>query len=381
MNNKARFVLFLVVCVATCGSLFAADSGNLNAGINQIISTNFPSMKVYLSVTNRAGEPIPLLIKSNFTVAIDGNQQTINVNTEGFTYTEEGVSYFILMNASGMLMGDPIEAEKKVVKNFINNLRNQDLVSLYAYAEEPKTVFEFEKKSDGLLKKIDEVDLELGGAPNLLDQLNFMMLRMKEKNNKLLRNVIITFSEGRDAESTNTEDQVLVKLDEVSVPVYSVGIPVPYNEYDRLDRLANHTGASYIAARQLSEMNAKMEIIKKQILECYVLKFNAGMQGDNKNHQLKIRVTDKDAETIASRNFLAVYSPPNFLFLFIIIIIIVLLLAGGFVLLFIIESGKQRKFAGTPQQKKCEKCGKIKKDDWNECLFCKYEKKIVQQKK
>jgi VWFA-related protein len=355
--------------------VFAANPSQLNLGINQIVSNKFPSMKVYVSVTDVAGEPIPLLVKSNFTVAIDGKQQSANITSEGFTYTEEGVSYFLLMDASGMMMGDPIEAEKKVVKNFINTLRKQDLVSVYAYAEETKAVFELQKKSDELIKKIDAVDLELGGAPNLLDQLNYIMDRTKEKTNTLARNVIVTLSEGRDAESQYNEDQVMQKTDEISIPIYSIGIPVPINEYERLDNIANHTGASYFSSKRLNDMNSRIILLQKQILECYVLKFSVNMQGDNKIHQFQIKVTNKDKETLATRNFFAYYSPPNFLFLFIVIIIIVLVIGAGVILLYLLEVTKQRKYAGTPQQKKCDKCGRIRKDDWNECLFCKYEKK------
>jgi hypothetical protein len=121
-----------------------------------------------------------------------------------------------------------------------------------------------------------------------------------------------------------------------------------------------------------------MALIHKQVLESYIIRFNANMQGDNRVHQLQIKANIKESESVKTRNFFAKYSPPNLLLLFIVLAVIIIGIAVIGTILFLNETAKQRKYAGTPQQKKCDTCGKIKKDDWNECMFCKY---TVQKKK
>ena len=109
-------------------SVFADNDKELTVGINQIIPTEdaekyenvirYPRMKAYVSVTDKDNNPIPLLIKSNFDVAVDGKPDISGLEVENFYYAkkEKGVGFFILMNASGVMMGFPLEMQKKSIK-------------------------------------------------------------------------------------------------------------------------------------------------------------------------------------------------------------------------------------------------------------------------
>jgi VWFA-related protein len=381
MQSAKKTVLVALAIASLFGvAAFAKDKSDIKIGINQIISSQFPEIKTYANVIDDASQPIPLLVKSNFTIAVDGKQENVGINIEGFTYTEEGVSYFVLLDTSGVMMGDPIEAQKKAAKMIIEQMRPQDLISLYLYSEKIDKVFEFEKKSDKLYDTIDKVDVEAGGVPKILDQLAVVVKQTLDKKNTLKRNVVILMSEGRDEESNYNEDKVMEMYDEINIPIYAIGIPVPFNDLDRLDRIATHTGGTYFGTYNLSDINKRLQLIEKQILQSYVLKFTVGMRGDNKFHQLQLKLNLKDQETVSTKNFIAKYNPPNFLLMLIIILIVVLILVAGTVFLVITETTKQRKLAGTAQQKKCEKCGRVKKDDWNECLFCKFARETKKKK-
>jgi VWFA-related protein len=381
MQSGKKTILIALMLMSIFGFTgYAKNANTIMIGINQIIASQFPSLRTYVTVTDDAGEPIPLLVKSNFTIAVDGKQENVGINIEGFGYTEEGISFFILIDKCGVMMGDPIEAQKKAAKSIIEQMRPQDNVSLYLYSEKIDTIFEFEKKSDKLYDQIDKVDVEASGSPKILDQLYYISSRVLDKKNILKRNVVIALSEGRDADSNYNEEQVFEQFDIVNIPVYSIGIMVPFNDIDRLERISTHTGGTYFGTYTLSDINKRIKPMFKQIIESYVLKFKVNMRGDDKIHQLQIKVNLKDQEQISTRNFKAKYNAPNFLLMIIIIIIIILILVGGTVLLIILETTKQRKLAGTAQQKKCEKCGQIKKDDWNECLFCKYMKETKKKK-
>jgi VWFA-related protein len=380
--RRAAFILIFFICIVTT---ITAQEGEVKIGINQIIPTEdaeryyniirYPNMKAYVSVRDKNNMPIPLLIKSNFTLAVDGKPLIANFEVENFFYAkkEKGVAFFILMNASGVMMGDPIEAQKKAVKLFIDEMRDQDTISLYSYGEKVNTVFEFQSKSEELYNLVDAIDVEVGSAPKFLDHINHVARQAYSEDNKLTRNVIIALSEGRDADSMFNEEKLFEFVDVRSIPIYSVGIPIPFRQLDRLDRLAKHTGGSFLLAKNMGNIADQLKLIQKQVLECYVLEYKVSMKGDDDYHNLQINLNYKGSDALATKIFYAKKAPPTpwWLIILILMIILVAAIVGG-VFLVIIGRNVQRKKAGTAQKKKCKTCGRIQKDDWNECLFCKY---------
>jgi VWFA-related protein len=384
MEKTLRITTLILTFLLLTGAVVAPED-EVKIGINQIIPTEdaekytgtirYPNMKAYVSVRDKDNNPIPLLIKANFTLAVDGKPLVPSYEVENYFYAkkEKGVAFFILMNTSGVMMGDPIESQKKAVKLFIDQMREQDTISLYSYGEKVTTVFEFQNKSEELYGLIDAIDVEVGGAPKFLDHLTHVSRRAYSEENELIRNVIITLSEGRDADSMFNEEKLFEFVDIRSIPIYCVGIPIPFRQFDRLDRLAQHTGGSFLIAKNMGNIADQLKLVQKQVLECYVLEYKVNMKGDDDYHNLQISINYKGADALATKIFYAKKAPPTPWWLIILILIIILIIAvvGG-VFLVIIGRNVQRKKAGTAQKKKCKECGRIQKDDWNECLFCKY---------
>ncbi|MBN2532186.1 MAG: VWA domain-containing protein [Spirochaetales bacterium] len=385
MDKRIRIGTLVIIFFLLLITIVTAEENGVKIGINQIIPTEdaekyggiirYPNMKAYVSVRDKDNIPLPLLIKANFTLAVDGKPLIANFEVENFFYAkrEKGVAFFILMNASGVMMGAPIEAQKKAVKLFIDQMRDQDTVSLYSYGEKINPVFEFQKKGQQLYELIDKIEVEVGSAPKFLDHLTHVARQAHNEENKLVRNVIITLSEGRDADSMFNEEKLFEFVDIKSIPIYSVGIPIPFRQLDRLDRISKHTGGAFLLANSFGDIAEQLKLIQKQVLECYVLEYKVNMKGDDDYHNLQINLNYKGEEALTTKIFYAKKASPTPWWLIILVIVIILVAAiiGG-VFLVLIGRNVQRKKAGTAQKKKCKTCGRVQKDDWNECLFCKY---------
>jgi VWFA-related protein len=345
------------------------NPGNIRLRIEQPVTKNYPNMEVYVSVSDNNHEPLLSLVRGNFNVAVDGKQITSGLNVAGFQYTEEGVAYSLLIAANGMMEGESIEEQLKAAIALLESLREQDSLSVYVFGEEVKTIFEFQKKNESLIEKITKIEVS-GGNPHLYDALVYASRRLN--SSAIKRKVIIIMTDGRDSGSRYNSDQMLNVLDEANIPVYSIGLKIMAGQnLGKINSISQHTGGDYIYASELNQTSKMMQILTRQVMFGYKLSFYVGhVKGDNQLHQLQVRTIVKESESSFFKNFVAEKVPLSTLVLVLIVILSIILLVV-FVIVYIIQLRKTRKELGI-SKRKCPVCKQRMKDDWDECMFCKY---------
>ena len=379
MKIMMRFIFIL--CLVFAGYNFAESApkekaeksknpSNIRLRIEQPVTKRYPLMEVYVSVTDNNNEPLMSLVRGNFAVSVDGKEITSGLDLAGFQYTDEGVAYSLLIAGNGMMEGESIEEQLKAAISLLESLRDQDTLSVYVFAEEVKAVFEFEKKSESLIEKITKIEI-LGGNPHMYDALVFSSRRLGSSDFK--RKVIIIMTDGRDSGSRYNDEQMLSVLDEANIPVYSIGLKIMAGQnLAKINNISVHTGGDYIYAPQLNQASKMMQLITREVLFGYRLKFRVDhVKGDNQLHQLQVKAILKESESSFFKNFVAEKVPLSTIVLIIIIILIVIVMVA-FVIVYIFQLRKTRKELGI-SQRKCPKCKQRMKDDWDECLFCKYK--------
>lgn len=379
---KKLTIIFLLFfwCVSFITGQENIKYGDLQVRIDQIISADFPNLEIYASVTDKEGKPVLSLIPGNFKLFVDGQAVESKLNLSGFQYSDEGIAYSVLLSANGMMEGGPINQQQKAVIALLESLREQDTVSLYTFGEEIKPQFEFEKNNEKLLEKIAKTDL-LGFNPHLYDGLVFAARRFSET--ELKRKVLIVMSDGREVESKYNKDQLYKIVDELNIPVYGIGIRMMggQNLY-RLHQLAFHTGGGYRVARGLTDIPRTMKLLNDQIRLGYVLKFRVtSLRGDDQYHQLQLKVNNEGQEGDFSKNFLAVKVPIPLWVKIAVLVVILVLIIIIIIMLLVFRKSERKKMGIT--NRKCPDCKRRMKDDWDECLFCKYlpSKKAKKKKK
>jgi VWFA-related protein len=374
-HERLFVIIILLLSLIFSDSLYAKRKkkkkrSDIKVRIDQPYSQHFPSMTAYVSVTQRNNEPVMSLVRGNFSVFIDGQKITSKIDVAGFQYTEEGISYALVIAGNGLMEGTPIEIEKQAAVNLSEYLREQDQLSVYVYADEVQPVFEFQKKDESLVQKINKIDV-LGSNPRLNDVIIHAARRLKES--QLTRKVVIIMSDGRDIGSRFTQKQVNEILDEINIPVYSIGIKLMsgQNLY-KLAKISNHTGGEYIFARTMERIPDALTSIYNQITLGYVLKFDVDfIDPDNKLHQMQVKVNHKGNEGSFFKNFVAVKTPLSIVVMIVIGVIVLILLIVA-VILIIFRLKRVRKEMGITKRI-CPECNRRMKDDWDECYFCKYQ--------
>ncbi len=353
-------------------------SSDLNIRIDQIISKNFPKLEVYISVTDKKGYPISSLRRGNFNAFIDGSELRSKLNITGFQYEEDGVAYSLVLSANGMMEGKPIDQQQKAAINLFESLREQDKLSFYTFGEEVKTIVEFAEKGDTLLEQISKIDI-LGFNPHLYDTL--VQTARKLNETKIKRKVIIIMSDGREVASKYNKKQVLSIINEMNIPVYSIGIRLMAGQnLHRIASISEQTGGGYVYSEYIENIPSSMDIVNNQITRGYVLKFKVpNLKGDDDFHQLQIQVNHRGNKSSFFKNFIATKIPMP-LWLKIVLIILTLILLIVLIILLIIHRKNEREKMGITKRK-CPVCKRRMKDDWDECVFCKYlpPKKLKQK--
>ena len=139
----------------------------------------------------------------------------------------------------------------------------------------------------------------------------------------------------------------------------------------RIIGISEHTGGGYLYSGNTTDIPKNMDITNNQIRLGYVLKFKVTkVRGDDQVHQLEVRVDYKTGESAFFKNFIATKIPMP-LWMKILILVLILILLAVIIFLIIISRIKERRRMGITKRK-CPVCKRRMKDDWDECVFCKY---------
>jgi VWFA-related protein len=362
--NKFLFVLFSVLIFS-----IGLQAETLNLKINQILSKDFPNMEIYASIIDKNGEPVLSLSPENFKSFIDGNEVKTKIDVSGFQYTQDGINYALIMSVNGMMEGEAFDYQKKAAMRLVDALKEKDKLSVFAYGEDVKSIFELEKKGPALQEKISKIEIS-GFNPCMYDAVVFAARKFDAVSGNR-RKVLIIMSDGRELGSKYSQDQTYKILQDSNIPVYSMGFKVTsgQNLYKLAD-LSDKSGGYYVFS-DISGLPKTIERVSRQVTLGYVLKFKVKkLEGDNNYHQLQIKVRNSDGEASFNKNFIATKVPIK-LWVKIVIIVSVIVVLAVIIILFFILRRKNRKSIGITKRK-CPECHRRMKDDWDECIFCKY---------
>lgn len=351
-------------------NIYGLDEGDLSIRIEQVNSSAFPFMEVYFTVSNSEGTVEPNLVQGNFSAFVDG-KDTYKFDLLPFQFSDESISFSIILSSSGIMDGEPLSLQKQAIADFFEQVRDRedDLISVYTFGEHVVPVFESQKYNETLMDMVNAVEVH-DQQPRLSDAI--ISVARKHDEISIKRKVIIVMSDGRDIDSQYTSDQFYSILEDKNIPVYTIGIKVlGGNNLFRLDEIAQRTGARYVFAKSVKYISPSFKNITDHILFGYITRFKTkDIPGDDKEHQLHLKLIDKEKSNSVFINFTAYKRIVPWWFKY---LILGLVIAGLIVLMIvlIIIRKQQRALMGITTRK-CSVCRQRMKDDWDECIFCKY---------
>lgn len=375
---KKSHLIMIVAGVFLLSAIGASAQGLGNdvfVRLNQIISNAYPRMTAYVSVTDDTGRPAELR-PDQVAVYVDDVKVRGSVGVRAARLSAGGTAYAVIISANGMNNGPPLYNEQFATKMLLDSLSPDDVVSVYFHGSEVKSVFEYQPMSaqKGQLRAVIDKDIEAKGSqPQIYDAIVAAATNLQASNKT--RKVIILMSDGRDEKSNYTQDETFQIIEKVNIPVYCIGFSAfGEGNLDALEKIARYTGGLYTLARDVKDIPDAMTSTYNAINQVYEIAFKDNkffFSGDGKPHLLKVTIEGSTGSVHAyDRKFIAV-STPIPAWVFIVAALVFLLIVALIVFLVIMHRTSLRKSIGT-LNRTCDVCGRRMKDDWDECMFCKW---------
>jgi Ca-activated chloride channel family protein len=247
-------------------------------------------------VLDKKGRFVEGLEKKNFQLRVQG----VQVQLDTFENDNSApVSFAFLIDTSGsMKLASKLEYAKAAVRKIVGQRKAGDDFALFAFAEdEVRLVADFSRDPARLLSALGE--LEAGGKTALFDAVAAVPSRMMAGKNG--KRAIILFTDGVDNASKLKSDEMAEILQQVSIPVYAVGMKNASFDrltdeersqlsVDTLRMLAASSGGKMFLPAGDVDLGPTAEMIGSEVRKQYLLGFTPSGQGELKYRILVVSV-------------------------------------------------------------------------------------------
>ncbi len=180
----------------------------------EVIKVDTTLVSVPVTISDRSGRYIPNLKAEDFTLFADGKQQKI----EFFAATEEPLNVALLIDTSRSTE-TVLEDIKEAARDFIKLLKPQDRAMIVSFDYETHVLCNLTADRDELKRAIKNAEIGAEVGTTLRDAVFETASRSLAKVRG--RKAIILLTDGKDAGSEISTDELHRALEESDAPVYS----------------------------------------------------------------------------------------------------------------------------------------------------------------
>jgi len=213
------FCLALLPAFAPLPTVFAQAAG-AHIRITQVDNSRFPQVTVYISVTNAAGEPLP--VDPNQIQVFENNQpmQPGQISGSG----EIGsLTTLLVMDVSGsMYDAGKLTAAKAAAQAYIEQMRPGDQAGLLTFNTKVTYLQKLTSDRSALIQAINSLDAR--GDTTMYDALDQAAQILQSASG---RKAIIVLTDGLDNRSTHTADQVIQAIGAGGLSISTIGLGDP----------------------------------------------------------------------------------------------------------------------------------------------------------
>lgn len=283
-------VLLLSVLAALAAPAIAADAqgdDGLDIIINQIDLSEYPRMKLFVTVTSDDGTPVGGLGNADFTVLEDGKPMTL---TEVNSVSDPGAASFpikiaLAIDTSSSMRGEAIENAKSAAAEFVDGLEPKDKVALYAFNDTVTELLPFTNNKEVIKERIGL--LEAGGGTALYEAVYQVAEAASQEEG---RRAFVVLTDGwNDTALPRSLDEALARAREAQAPGYVLGFGSAYDQ--ALTRVANETDGRYLRKPSARDVRSLFAELTGLLSSQYVLSYDTSLTADSKSHDFMARVS------------------------------------------------------------------------------------------
>ena len=264
-------------------------------------------INVTATVTDGEGRFVADLRREDFSVYEDGKRQTLTQ----FTRERVPVSLGILLDASGSMNSEKLQAAKSAIGLLVFDLLEKDdelFFVEFGFNARLTQGWTTERK---LIRHALEDVSHPSGDTALYDAIALALPTAQEGRH--VKKALLVISDGNDSRSLVTLPELRRAIVESDVLVYALGIDNPpgaRQQSERLDadalrQITDDTGGRTEAVRGAAALDAAIARIAAELRQQYSLGYSTAVPRDGRPHELRVEVRDRRMKVRARRSFIA----------------------------------------------------------------------------
>jgi VWFA-related protein len=287
-------ILFLLVFY---GLARAQETISLN--ILDMRSSPGGNVEMVISVVDENGIPVKGLSKADFGLSLEG-KQVKQFSLAPYSSAQSPLSVILGIDVSGSMEGVSIKEAKRGASIFLDELDKEDFTSLMVFGNSVRFLTDFTRKKHEVREKIES--LQANEKSTLLYQASSESLDKASKA-PTSRVAIVLLTDGRDEGSTVREEEVVAKVRQAHLPIYTLGFG-PQAQVEYLKNIASISGGYFLSTPKAEELTHLYGMVLDQLKNQYLLQWNYPKPAGEYKSVLALR--HRDREVTARRSFLHV---------------------------------------------------------------------------
>lgn len=253
------------------------NSGDYTLEVSQVDVSNYPNVKLYVSIKDVYGESIDNLEYENFYISEDVDNsgfKTIKVEKAVQLDQEENLNIDIVADVSDSMnlmtsQGTNMEVSQEAMVNFVNQIQFNvgDKAGLMSFADGIRRDLYFTDNKSSLINQIN--NLQMGNMTSLYDALYASINQIASTEGA---KCVIAFTDGDDTYSELSPEAVKDLAKRYKIPIYIIGIGDSFNS-SILVNIAESTGGFYENITDASYMTGIYERIFKEQKSQYLVEY------------------------------------------------------------------------------------------------------------
>lgn len=250
---------------------------------------------VFFSLLDSARNPIKDARMEDFTLAEDN----LPVRIVKLGMENEPINVALLLDTSGSMAGDKINAARSAASKFIENIQSNDQVALLTFDKSTTHRIDFTLDHNAAKQQVALVEATPGGYTCLFDAAYETIQLAKALPSS--RRAVILLTDGKDEASKGTPCS-LHTLDEVTslassgntpIPVYTIGLGEAVDT-PTLESLASGTNGRYQYSPMPTQLEALFSLLQDELRSAYGLHYVSTAASGQ--HSLTLHVKYQSAE-------------------------------------------------------------------------------------
>jgi VWFA-related protein len=277
LGRAAVVFLLLLNLVTKVAPVAAQTEEPLNIHVTQVDTSGFPSVKVFVSVTDANGEPVPV-DASRLEISEDG--RVIQAQEAHGVGESEPLTTMLVMDISGsMKYGEKLPAAKTAALAYVDQMRPWERTGLISFNTVITEVQPVTEDHNALKAAIESL------ITNQKDTAMYDALAKAVETLKGVsgRKAIIVLTDGMDNQSSNTAASIVSQIDPAGLSISTVALGDPTKgaaalsgvDESALRSLATQAGGDFGYASDAAALSTLYEQLGRALHSEYVITYTS----------------------------------------------------------------------------------------------------------